>query len=214
MSKKNEILNNYKMVHERIVDFNNDHKNGSITTEITIDKEWYNSITKKQCTCFMVEAKVYPDADQQDRVFTGHAYETDDDGFINRKNALENCETSAVGRALSMAGYIGQEMSIATEDVIDQAKKESPARATNKQIEHLTKLQREAQNRGLITLNQFKQLDSRKSTMDLIGYSDAVKWLDELIVEDKNLERSEKKFDLEMEARKQLIDEDTEDGNK
>lgn len=206
MTKKDEIMKNYKMVHERIIDFNNDHKNGSIKTEITIDKEWNNSITKKQCTCYIVEARVYPDADQENRYFSGHAYETDDDGFINRKNALENCETSAVGRALSMAGYIGQEMSIATQDVIDQAKKESPARATTKQIEHLTKLQREALNLKLISLKQFKEIDQRKSTLDLIGYSDAVIWLDDLIIENKKSVvitedevRAEHRKEMEME---------------
>jgi len=36
--------------------------------------------------------------------FTGHAYEVIGDGMINKTSALENCETSAVGRACAMAG--------------------------------------------------------------------------------------------------------------
>jgi hypothetical protein len=36
--------------------------------------------------------------------FTGHAFEVVGDGMINKTSALENCETSAVGRALAMAG--------------------------------------------------------------------------------------------------------------
>ena len=36
--------------------------------------------------------------------FTGHATEVIGDGNINRTSAIENCETSAVGRACAMAG--------------------------------------------------------------------------------------------------------------
>ena len=36
---------------------------------------------------------------------TGHAYEKEDGSFINKTSYIENCETSAVGRALGMAGF-------------------------------------------------------------------------------------------------------------
>ena len=39
--------------------------------------------------------------------YTGHAYEKEDSTQINRTSALENCETSAIGRALSAAGFGG-----------------------------------------------------------------------------------------------------------
>ena len=39
--------------------------------------------------------------------YTGHAYEVEDSSQINKTSALENCETSAIGRALSAAGYGG-----------------------------------------------------------------------------------------------------------
>ena len=38
---------------------------------------------------------------------TGHAYETEGSTFINKTSYIENCETSAVGRALGMMGIIG-----------------------------------------------------------------------------------------------------------
>ena len=40
---------------------------------------------------------------------TGHAEEYRGDGYINKTSAMENCETSAVGRALSAAGLSGGE---------------------------------------------------------------------------------------------------------
>lgn len=35
----------------------------------------------------------------------GHAYEKENSTFINKTSYIENCETSAVGRALGMAGF-------------------------------------------------------------------------------------------------------------
>ena len=54
-------------------------------------------------------------------VYTGHAQEIIGDGYINKTSALENCETSAVGRACAMAG-IGVIDSIASVDEIAKAK--------------------------------------------------------------------------------------------
>lgn len=60
--------------------------------------------------------------------FTGHAQEIIGDGYINKTSALENAETSAVGRACAMAG-IGIIESIASVDEINKAN----ARETYKQ---------------------------------------------------------------------------------
>lgn len=38
---------------------------------------------------------------------TGHAFEIDGQGMANKTSALENAETSAIGRALANAGYSG-----------------------------------------------------------------------------------------------------------
>jgi hypothetical protein len=46
-------------------------------------------------------------------VSTGHAYEDANNGFINKTSYIENCETSAVGRALGFLG-IGIDDSVAS----------------------------------------------------------------------------------------------------
>lgn len=52
--------------------------------------------------------------DETGRVLgTGHAYEKEGSSQINRTSYVENCETSAVGRALAMIG-IGSEKSMAS----------------------------------------------------------------------------------------------------
>jgi hypothetical protein len=48
-------------------------------------------------------------------VATGHAEEKRDSSYINRTSAYENCETSAIGRALATAGFIGSEFASADE---------------------------------------------------------------------------------------------------
>ncbi len=49
------------------------------------------------------------------RVASGHAEEKRSEGSINVTSALENCETSAVGRALSGCGFAGSEYASAEE---------------------------------------------------------------------------------------------------
>ena len=50
-------------------------------------------------------------------ITTGYAEEERGYGKINQTSALENCETSAVGRALAFAGYQGTEIASADEVV-------------------------------------------------------------------------------------------------
>ena len=187
----NKQLENYKTVAERLQAFDEDHENASITCEYKIDKEWHNSLTDKTCNAFFVQATIVPDVSNPDRIFTGIAYETDDDGFVNRKNALENCETSAIGRALSKCGYIGQEMNIATEDVIEVAKKESIGKPTNKQIETLNKTMNECRKAGLLSLTEIERYNASLKTMDLKLWSDTLKALDSRLIKD-NLENKKK----------------------
>ena len=60
----------------------------------------------------------------------GHAFEIDGGGGANRASALENCETSATGRALAQAGYSGSKrttreemLKVRTGEVTDRIKK-------------------------------------------------------------------------------------------
>ena len=51
---------------------------------------------------------------------TGTAYEKENATQINRTSYIENCETSAVGRALGMAGF-GIDTSVASKEEVEQA---------------------------------------------------------------------------------------------
>lgn len=68
---------------------------------------------------------------------TGTAYEKEGSTFINKTSYIENCETSAVGRALAMAGF-GIDTSIASAEEVQNA-----INNQNKNYEEIFKLQDE-----------------------------------------------------------------------
>lgn len=51
---------------------------------------------------------------------TGHAQEKESSSFINKTSYIENCETSAVGRALGMCGF-GIDTSVASAEEVENA---------------------------------------------------------------------------------------------
>ena len=93
-------LNEYETVDERIQRFYRDNANGRIETEL-LDHDGEHGKTR-----WIVRAEVYK-ADSERASGVGHAFELDGQGMANKTSALENAETSAVGRALAQAGYSG-----------------------------------------------------------------------------------------------------------
>ena len=71
---------------------------------------------------------------------TGTAYEKEGANFINKTSYIENCETSAVGRALGMCGF-GIEVSVASaEEVQNAINNQTEPKATAKQISMIENL--------------------------------------------------------------------------
>lgn len=95
-------LADYETVEERIRRFYSDNPKGRIITENV------TTLQDRQVSTWVVKATVYLD-DQPDTLpkATGFAFEIDGTGMANKTSALENAETSAIGRALANAGYSG-----------------------------------------------------------------------------------------------------------
>lgn len=111
----------YVLVSDRVMFFNESFPNGSIRTEML------SSIENEMV---LFKATVLPDVSKPDRYFTGYSQATWDDGYINKTAAIENCETSAVGRALGFMG-IGVIDSIASIDEINKAQTQPPPKFQN-----------------------------------------------------------------------------------
>jgi len=101
----------YVLVSDRVTYFNEVYVNGMIQTSMKSEPE------SKQV---VVMAKVTPDVKNPDRYFTGYSQAIVGEGMVNKTAALENAETSAVGRALAFMG-IGVIDSVASVDEINKA---------------------------------------------------------------------------------------------
>jgi hypothetical protein len=88
-------LDDYETVEERLVKFWKDHPDGQIHTRVL----------EHTTSRFIVEASIYRTEADARPWTTGLAEETIQGRGVNATSALENCETSAIGRALANAGY-------------------------------------------------------------------------------------------------------------
>ena len=88
-------LDDYETVEERLVKFWKDHPDGQIHTKLVASSS----------TQYIVEASIFRTEADPRPWTTGLAEETVQGRGVNATSALENCETSAIGRALANAGY-------------------------------------------------------------------------------------------------------------
>ena len=111
----------YVEVNERIKFFRqeDEYKNWTISTDFT-------NLDSEMCVCKAVIA----DASQR-VIAVGHAHEERASSHINKTSYVENCETSAVGRALAMMG-IGIDTSIASANEVTEAIAKQETASTTK----------------------------------------------------------------------------------
>lgn len=92
---KNDALKDYVEVNVRIDKFYQKYPSGRIVT----------SIQSHDNGVVIMKADVYRSTDEAVPSATGHAYEKEGSSYINKTSYIENCETSAVGRALAILGF-------------------------------------------------------------------------------------------------------------
>ena len=111
--ERQDNLRDYIEVNVRIEKFWFRFPNGRIDTEVTFHPE--------EKGVAIVKASVYRDAADPVPAATGHAYEKEGSSFINKTSYIENCETSAVGRALAILGFEIKK-SVASKEEVANAK--------------------------------------------------------------------------------------------
>lgn len=118
----------YVEVNERIKFFRQEEKYnlwGIHTDFPLIDSE------QCLCKCTIVDA-------DGDVIAQGHAHEVRGSSNINKTSYVENCETSAVGRALAMLG-IGIDTSIASANEVTEAIAKQEEMVNNPHVQKLSK---------------------------------------------------------------------------
>lgn len=107
-SKVNIKGKKYSLVNDRVKAFREVFPDGAIIPELlSID----NGVCVFKATIIDGEGKV---------LAVGHSYEKESNGMINKTSYIENCETSAIGRALGFLG-IGIDQSIASAEEVATA---------------------------------------------------------------------------------------------
>lgn len=111
----------YVEVNQRIKAFRKLYPEGTIETEMLSNENGVCVFKAKvgYTKTYMDEEKGIL-ADIYTLLGTGTAYEKENSTFINKTSYIENCETSAVGRALGMAGF-GIDVSVASAEEVSNA---------------------------------------------------------------------------------------------
>ena len=112
----------YASVQERLPLFWKDCPRGRINTEIVTDDG----------TRIIVRADLYADITDAVPTTTGFAEEVRGSSMVNKTSAIENCETSAIGRALANYQYQGSKKRASLEEMVKVYRQgEQPQTTTN-----------------------------------------------------------------------------------
>ena len=174
MSKDSGIVNihgkEYQTVAYRVGKFREIHGfDLLLTTEIIARDEDY---VVMKATITNLEGKV---------VATGHSEERRNSSQINRTSALENAETSAIGRALAALGLGGTEFATADEvaNAISQQKKDHSARAAC--VEAGNEL--DPNQKKMVELTRDKVIEALNADRDFDAYGLCESLTDDMIAE-------------------------------
>ncbi len=122
----------YAEVNQRIKAFRMLYPEGYISTEI---------LKLEDGMCVIHAECGYTEGERIIPLGSGTAYEMENSSFINKTSYIENCETSAVGRALGMAGF-GIDTSVCSAEELENAlyNQEAQKKITKGQVKAIVTL--------------------------------------------------------------------------
>lgn len=157
-NKSGNKVGDYVEVSQRIKAFRQVYPTGTISTDIV---SLENGVVMMKTTVLDDNGKT---------LATGLAYEKESSSFINNTSFIENCETSAIGRALGFCGF-GVDSSVASAEevenaIINQGKQvnqgsqgRSERKASPKQIEILKKIYQGENLEKLLKFNKISKIE-------------------------------------------------------
>ena len=159
---------NYIEVNQRIKAFRMLYPQGTIKTEIVFMD---NGVITMRASIFN-DTKL---------LATGTAQEKESSSFINKTSFVENCETSAVGRALGMLG-IGIDTSIASaEEVINAINNQEDLKVKVKLFDKIKKIMEEKKITSDLIQSKYNKKSSQMSIDEL---NELIAWLETMEVQE------------------------------
>ena len=157
----------YAMVSAREQGFRELYPEGFILT-----REW-EPFTSDTSIGIIAEVGYYNEDGTKVVLATGRAVEYKDDGLINKTSFVENCETSAVGRALAFMG-LGSDNDIASAEEVIQS--EGHAGISPEQAQNLREYiaAKNADEKYICNFHKVKKLED----MTQKQYADVIKYLE------------------------------------
>ena len=151
----------YSEVPQRIKAFRMVYPEGFIKTHIISMAEGVVTM--------QTEVGFYAEDGREVVLGSGYAQEKESSSFINKTSFIENCETSAVGRALGMCGF-GIDVSVASAEEVtnamnnqgeqtEQTATTEVRKATPKQVEYLAKFYKGEDLEKLLNANNLEKLE-------------------------------------------------------
>lgn len=166
----------YAEVNQRIKAFRMLYPEGFIRTDLLSNE---NGVCVIKATIGFMNMEGGREAIEQ-ILGTGIAYEKEGSTFINKTSYIENCETSAVGRALGMCGF-GIDTSVASFEEVQTAiaNQEADKPITSLKVKSLTKMCEEDMIPimyvcSLYGVTDFKELNEAKF-VNIVGNWDKLK---------------------------------------
>lgn len=144
----------YVEVNERVKYFRENFEDWSIETEL---------LSNENGVCVIKAIVKNPDGIVK---ATGHAYENEGSTFINKTSYIENCETSAVGRALGLLG-IGIDTSIASSEEVENAINNQRDDKNTKRFDDITELQERYLNKNKVDFDELREKFSKMKKDEL-----------------------------------------------
>ena len=177
--KTGEVITKaYAEVNQRIKAFRMVHPNGCIdTSNFSLEGELGKRIARFVAVIRDDEGQI---------LATGTAEEKENSSTINATSFIENCETSAVGRALGMCGF-GIDTSLASYEEMNSAIKEQEANANTEELrkqmfkDEAPKAEKPKAEKPKLNAKQVKWL------IEAYGLNDASEITDEMIEDAKKL---------------------------
>lgn len=147
----------YIEVNQRIKAFRQVYPTGTISTEIV---SLENGVVMMKATILDEEGKM---------LANGFAYEKESSSFINKTSFIENCETSAIGRALGFCGF-GIDSSVASAEEVENAmlnqgnQGNNERKASPKQVALLEKFYQGENLEKLLKYNKISKIEDISMT--------------------------------------------------